>query len=343
MTATGRVVGLGEVLLRLKSPGHERLLQSPSLEATFGGAEANVVASLAQFGVPTAFVTALPANPIGDAALSALRAFGIDTSAIVRSGERVGVYYLEAGAGPRASGVVYDRAGSALATARTEEFEWRRILGGAGWLHISGITPAISAAAAAITLDAARTARSLGITVSCDYNNRAKLWKWGKTAREVMPEIIRNVDIGIAGRDDCQTMLGVEAPVETGAPNATVYGELAAAVIAAYPNLKKQVITLRDGATADSQGWSACMHDGTRQYASRRYQLDGIIDRVGGGDAFSAGLIYGLLAYNDDARALEFATAASALKHFVSGDVNRVTVAEVEALVAGEGGGRIRR
>jgi 2-dehydro-3-deoxygluconokinase len=291
--------------------------------------------------MPTSFVTALPQNPIGDAAISALRAFGIDASAVVRSGDRVGVYYLEAGAGPRASGVVYDRAGSAMATARTEEFEWRRILSGAGWLHISGITPAISAGAAAITLDAARTAQSLGITVSCDYNNRAKLWKWGKSARDVMPEIIRNVDIGIAGRDDCQTMLGVEAPAAGGTPNA--YGELAAAVLAAYPNLKKQVITLRDGTTADSQSWSACMHDGTRLYTSRRYQLDGIIDRVGGGDAFSAGLIYGLLAYNDEARALEFATAASALKHFVPGDVNRVTVAEVEALVAGEGGGRIRR
>jgi len=341
MTATGRVVGLGEVLLRLKSPGNERLLQSPSLEATFGGAEANVIASLAQFGMPASFVTALPANPIGDAAIAALRAFGIDTTAVVRSGDRVGVYYLEAGAGPRSSGVVYDRAGSAMATARTEEFEWKRILSGAGWLHISGITPAISAAAAAITLDAARTAQSLGITVSCDYNNRAKLWRWGKTARDVMPEIIRSVDIGIAGRDDCQTMLGVEAPAAGSTPDA--YGELAAAVLAAYPNLKKQVITLRDGSTADSQGWSACMHDGNRLYTSRRYQLDGIIDRVGGGDAFSAGLIYGLLAYNDDARALEFATAASALKHFVPGDVNRVTAAEVEALVAGEGGGRIRR
>jgi len=343
MTTTGRVVGLGEILLRLKAPGHERLLQSPSLEATFGGAEANVIASLASFGVPTSFATALPANPIGDAAISALRAFGTDTSAVVRSGDRVGTYYLESGAGPRASAVVYDRAGSAMATARTEEFEWTRILSGAGWLHISGITPAISAGAAAITLDAARTARSLGITVSCDYNNRGKLWKWGKSARDVMPEIIRYVDIGIAGRDDCQAMLGVEAPPAAGAPDATTYAELAAAVIAAYPNLKKQVITLRDGATADSQGWSACMHDGTRRYVSRRYQLDGIIDRVGGGDAFSAGLIYGLLAYNDDARALEFATAASALKHFVPGDVNRVTVAEVEALVAGEGGGRIRR
>jgi len=343
MTMTGRVVGLGEVLLRLKSPGNERLLQSPSLEATFGGAEANVIASLAQFGVPASFATALPVNPIGDAAIAALRAFGIDTSAIVRSGERVGVYYLEAGAGPRSSGVVYDRAGSAMATSRTEEFEWPRILAGAGWLHISGITPAISAAAAAITLDAARTARSLGITVSCDYNNRAKLWKWGKPARDVMPEIIRHVDIGIAGRDDCQTMLGVDLPDAPRSPDASWYGELAAAVIAAYPNLKKQVITLRDGTTADSQGWSACMHDGTRLYTSRRYQLDGIIDRVGGGDAFSAGLIYGILAYNDDARALEFATAASALKHFVPGDVNRVTVSEVEALVAGEGGGRIRR
>jgi 2-dehydro-3-deoxygluconokinase len=343
VSATGRVVGFGEVLLRLKSPGNERLLQSPSLEATFGGAEANVIASLAQFGLPTAFATALPANPLGDAAIAALRAFGIDTSSIVRSGDRVGVYYLEAGAGPRASGVTYDRAGSSLATARREEFDWRTILAGARWLHISGITPAISGEAAAITLDAARAARAAGITVSCDYNNRAKLWQWGKHPRDVMPEIVRQVDIGIAGRDDCQTMLGVEAPETSGAPNATAYGDLAAAVIEAYPNLKKQVITLRDGATADSQGWSACMHDGSRLYTSRRYQLDGIIDRVGGGDAFSAGLIYGLLAYNDDARALEFATAASALKHFVPGDVNRVSVAEVEGLVAGEGGGRIRR
>lgn len=343
MSTTGRVVGLGEVLLRLKAPGHERLLQSPSLEATFGGAEANVIASLAQFGLPTSFVTALPANPLGEAAVAALRAFGTDTGRIVRSGDRVGVYFLEAGAGPRSSGVVYDRAHSAMATARTEEFEWPRILAGARWLHISGITPAISEGAAAITLDAARTARSMGVVVSCDYNNRGKLWKWGKSPRDVMPEIIRHVDIGIAGRDDCQAMLGVEARARPGAPDAVVYGELAAAVIAAYPNLKKQVITLRDGATADSQGWSACMHDGSRSHVSRRYQLDGIIDRVGAGDAFSAGLIYGLLAYNDDSRALEFATAASALKHFVPGDVNRVTAAEVDALVAGEGGGRIRR
>ncbi len=343
MSATGRVVGFGEVLLRLKSPGNERLLQSPVLEATFGGAEANVIASLAQFGLPTAFTTALPANPLGDAALTALRAFGIDTSRIARSGDRVGVYYLEAGAGPRSSGVVYDRAGSAMATARREEFDWPAVLAGARWLHISGITPAISAEAAAITLDAAKAARAAGITVSCDYNNRGKLWQWGKHPRDVMPDIVRNVDIGIAGRDDCQTMLGVEAPETRGVPNATAYGELAAAVMEAYPNLKKQVITLRDGATADSQGWAACMYDGSRLYTSRRYQLDGIIDRVGGGDAFSAGLIYGLLAYNDAARALEFATAASALKHFVPGDVNRVSVAEVEALVAGEGGGRIRR
>jgi 2-dehydro-3-deoxygluconokinase len=341
--SAGRVVGFGEVLLRLKSPGHERLLQSPTLEATFGGAEANVIASLAQFGVPTEFVTALPANAVGDAGLAALRSFGIDTHNVVRSGDRVGLYYLEAGAGPRASAVTYDRAGSALATARTEEFEWPRILAGAGWLHVSGITPAISAAAAAITLDAVRSARASGLTVSCDYNNRGKLWRWGKPAREVMPEIIREVDIGIAGRDDCQTMLGIERSSKREANDALAYGELAAATIAAYPNLKKQVITMRDGASADSQSWSACMCDGDRVIVARRYQLDGIIDRVGGGDAFSAGLIYGLLAYNDDTRALEFATAASALKHFVPGDVNRVSVAEVEALVAGEGGGRIRR
>jgi 2-dehydro-3-deoxygluconokinase len=341
--SAGRVVGFGEVLLRLKSPGHERLLQSPTLEATFGGAEANVIASLAQFGVPTEFVTALPANAVGDAAIAALRSFGIDTHNIVRSGDRVGLYYLEAGAGPRPSGVTYDRAGSALATARTEEFEWPRILAGAGWLHVSGITPAISAAAAAITLDAVRSARASGLTVSCDYNNRGKLWRWGKRAREVMPEIIREVDIGIAGRDDCQTMLGIERSSKREATDALAFGELAAATMAAFPNLKKQVITIRDGVSAHSHSWTACLCDGDRVIVARRHQLEGIIDRVGGGDAFSAGLIYGLLAYNDDTRALEFATAASALKHFVPGDVNRVTVAEVEALVAGEGGGRIRR
>ena len=345
MSAAPRVVAFGEILLRLKAPGNERLLQSERLEAGFGGAEANVVASLAQLGVAAAMASALPPNAIADAAIANLRRFGVDTSAIVRQGERVGTYYIEAGAGLRPSTVIYDRAGSSMAMAKLGDFDWDAILHGATWLHLSGITPAISASAAALTLEAARAARARGITVSCDYNYRAKLWQYGKSPRDVMPEIVREVNVGIAGREDCQTMLGVEmAPRSVGAGvDTAAFKMLAERVLEAFPNLKAQAITLRDSRTADSHGWSACLHDRTTFSVSHQYQIEGAVDRVGAGDAFAAGLIYGMCTGAGSQRALELAAAASCLKHFIPGDVNRATLPEIEAAMRGEGGGRVQR
>jgi 2-dehydro-3-deoxygluconokinase len=340
------VVALGELLLRLKPAGHERLMQSPVLEATFGGAEANVAMSLAQFGVATSFVTALPANPLGDAGLGELRRHGVTTDHVVRDGERVGIYYLEAGAGHRSSRVVYDRAGSAMATVTRSAFDWRAAFAGARWFHLSGITPAISESAAGVALDAVRAAREAGLTVSCDYNFRANLWRWGRAAPEVMRDIMAHVDIGIAGREDCQRALGVPDMMDADAdvePNPERYRALAQRTMDIFPSLRAQVITLRSSHSATRNGWSAVMLDRDAFHVSRRYEIDDIVDRVGAGDAFSAGLIYGMLRLGGPEQALEFATAASCLKHTILGDVNRVSVAEVQALMAGEGSGRVRR
>jgi 2-dehydro-3-deoxygluconokinase len=340
-----RVVTFGEIMLRLKAPGHERLLQTPLLEATFGGAESNVAASLAGFGLDAAFVTVLPANPIGDAAVAELRRCGVDTRHIRRAGERVGIYYLEAGAAQRPSRVVYDRAGSSLAAAGPGDLDWDAALAGADWFHLSGITPAVSARAAALSLEAVRRARSLGITVSCDYNYRANLWKYGKAAPEVMREIVSHVQVGIANEEDCQRALGIggAADVRSGALEAAAYRALAERVLQEYPNLERQVITLRESHGADHNGWGACLLDRQRFLVSRHYDIPGIVDRVGSGDAFAAGLIYGLLTFGDDAGALEFAAAAGCLKHSVPGDFNRVSVAEIETLLKGDASGRVQR
>lgn len=343
-----RVVTFGEVMLRLKAPGMERLFQSPVLEATFGGAEANVAVSLAQYGIPVSFVSALPANPVGDACIRELRGFGVDTSHIVRAGGRIGIYYLDPGANQRASKVTYDRAGSAIAGVQPDDFDWDAILEGAGWFHVTGVTPAISAATAAVALEGARRARAKGLTVSCDYNFRKNLWQWGKSAPEVMRELVSNVDVGIANEEDCQKALGIEpegaAPdIASGHLDTVRYEALARRVLEAFPNLRKQVITLRESRSADHNGWGACLHDRERFLVSRHYEITDIVDRVGGGDSFAAGLIYGLLAYGDDARALEFATAASCLKHSIPGDYNRVTVPEVETLMRGDASGRVQR
>jgi 2-dehydro-3-deoxygluconokinase len=343
-----RVVALGEILLRLKSPGHERLFQTPVLEATFGGAEANVVMSLAGFGVPAAMATVLPEGPLGDAAVAELRRGGVDTRQVVRQGDRLGVYYLETGAAHRPSRVIYDRAGSAFATAGPQAFDWDAVFAGAGWFHVSGITPAVSASAARLCLAAATAARARGLTVSCDYNYRATLWRYGSSAPEVMRDIMHHVDVGIAGREDCQRVLGVPSPacpadLPDGGPNPEHYRALAERTLAEFPSLQVQVITLRESHSASRNGWSACLFDGTRFVTSRRYEITDMVDRVGAGDAFSAGFLYGLQAYPDAAAALEFATAASCLKHSIPGDVNRVTVAEVEALLYGDGGGRVQR
>ena len=340
-----RVVTLGEIMLRLKAPGHDRLFQSPALEATFGGAEANVAASLANFAVTATFVTALPGNAVGDACMRELRGFGVDVSRIRRQGDRVGIYYLEAGANQRPSKVVYDRAGSSIATARPGDFDWDAILDGADWFHVSGITPAISESAAELTLEAVRKARARGVTVSCDYNYRKNLWKYGKRAPEVMREIVRYVHVGIANEEDCQKALGIETDVDVhaGALEHEKYRALAERVLDTFPNLEKQVITLRESRSADHNDWSAVLHNREAFLASRRYGITDIVDRVGGGDSFAAGLIYGLLTYHDDARALDFATAASCLKHSIPGDFNRVSVGEVESLMGGDASGRVQR
>lgn len=339
------VVTLGELMLRLKPPAHERLLQSPVLEATFGGAEVNVAVSLAHFGVASSFVTALPANALGEAALGELRRHGVDVEHVARTGDRLGIYFLEAGAAHRPSRVVYDRAGSSLATAEPAQFDWNTILPGARWFHVSGITPAISASAAEMTLCAVRAARQHGVTVSCDYNFRAKLWQWGRSAPGVMHDIMEHVDVGIAGREDCQRALGIGVDMVDDAvePDLARYRVLAQQVLDTFPQMRMQAITLRSSHGATRHGWSACLLDRAGDfYVSRRYDIGDVVDRVGTGDAFSAGLIYGLMKL-DEPRALEFAVAVSCLKHTISGDFNRVSVEDVNALLEGDAGGRVRR
>lgn len=340
-----KIVTFGEIMLRLKSPGHEKLFQSPKLEATFGGGEANVAVSLANFGMNASFVTVLPTNPIGDSCLMELRKFGVDTSHIVRNEGRMGVYFLETGANQRPSNVIYDREHSALAYANPDDIEWDSILDDAGWLHVTGITPAISENTSVLAMIAVRKAKEKGITVSCDFNYRAKLWKYGKPATEVMSELVKYCDIGIANEEDCQKSLGISAEVnvESGELNTDKYRELGNNVLAAFPNLKAIAITLRESRSADNNGWSACLNDGENFYHSSKYDICNIVDRVGGGDSFAAGLIYGLNVYNNQEDALEFAVAASCLKHSVPGDFNRVSLNDVQKLMDGDASGRVQR
>jgi 2-dehydro-3-deoxygluconokinase len=338
-------VTFGEVMLRLKSPGFERLMQSPLLEATFGGAEANVAVSLAQYGIPVSFVTALPANPLGDAAVQSVRGFGVDTSHILRAGDRIGIYFLESGANQRPSRVTYDRSGSSIASAKKGDFDWTAIFEGATWFHVSGVTPAISQTAADLTIEAVTAARASGVTVSCDYNYRKNLWKYGRKAPQVMREIVKHVNVGIANEEDCEKALGISSDVDvhSGQLDVERYRRIAESVFDAFPNLEKQVITLRESHSADYNGWSAVLYNGRELLQSRSYEITDIVDRVGAGDSFAGGLIYGLTAYDNDQQALEFATAASCLKHSIQGDFNMVSVAEVESLMKGEASGRVQR
>lgn len=340
-----RVVTLGEIQLRLKSPGHERLFQSPMLEATFGGGEANVAVSLANFGMAPAFVTALPSNAVGDGCIQELRKWGVDTSLIIRREGRMGIYYLESGANQRPSTVIYDRSDSVISKMGADDFDWDAIFAGADWFHITGITPALSKSAKELSMKAVKTAQQKGVTVSCDFNFRNKLWKYGEAATQVMPELVKYVDYGIANEEDCQKSLGIEldVSVESGKLDTEKYRALGDKVLKTFPNLKAIAITLRESVSADINGWAACLNDGKEFFLSRKYEIRDIVDRVGGGDSFAAGLIYGLHAYESKQEALEFAVAASCLKHSIMGDFNRVSVKEVEKLKDGDASGRVQR
>ncbi len=332
-------------MLRLKTPGNERFFQSPVFEATFGGGEANVAVALANYGRDAAFVSALPANDIGESAVAELRRFGVDTRHIKRSGKRVGIYYLETGANQRPSKVVYDRADSSIAQCGPGDFDWDTVFAGTRWFHITGITPALSQSAADLSLEAVKAAKERDITVSCDFNFRGKLWKYGKTAPEVMTELVRYVDVGIANEEDCQKSLGISADVhvESGELDISKYQDLSEKVLAEYPDMSVIAITLRESRSADTNGWSACLRNKDGFYLSRHYVMTDIVDRVGGGDSFASALIHGLNAYEDRQQSLEFAVAASCLKHSISGDFNRVSVSEVETLMGGDGSGRVQR
>lgn len=335
----------GEIMLRLKSPGLERFFQSPMLEATFGGGEANVAVSLANYGKNVAFLTVLPDNAIGDECVRDLRKFGVDTSQILRGKGRMGIYYLETGTNQRPSKVVYDREYSAVAMAKPGDIDWDKAFDGISWFHITGITPAVSESAMKLSLESVKEAKKRNITVSCDLNFRKNLWKYGKSAPEVMGELAEYVDIAIANEEDCQKSLGitVDVQVESGELDRSKYEELSDKVLAAYPNMKMIAITLRESHSADWNGWAACLNDRERFYVSNKYEIHNILDRVGGGDSFAGGLIYGLTTYEDRQQALEFAVAASCLKHSISGDFNRVSASEVAALMKGDGSGRVQR
>lgn len=333
-------------MLRLAPPGFERFLQSPLLQATFGGGEANVAVAVAGFGVPARYVTVLPPNnPIVEAFISQLRGFGVDPSSIVRQKGRFGVYFVEPGANQRPSKVVYDRDYSAIAMAKPGDIDWDKCFEGANWFHITGITPALSQSAADLALESVQKARAKGLTVSCDLNYRKNLWKYGKSSKEVMAELFRYVDIGIANEEDCQMALGIKVDIDvhSGKLEREQYRKLTETVLESYPQLKVMAITLRESKSASHNGWSACLHDRKEFLVSRHYEITHIVDRVGGGDCFAGGLIYGLLTLGSHQDALEFAVAASCLKHSIPGDFNRFTADEVNALVKGGGSGRVQR
>ncbi len=337
---------LGEIMLRLKSPAHQRFFQSPMLEATFGGGEANVAVSLANYGLDVSFATVMTKNTLGDECINELRRFGVDTSKVQRGEGRMGIYFLETGANQRPSKVVYDREYSALALANADAFDWDSTFEGVDWFHITGITPAISESAMELSIAAVKEAKKRDITVSCDLNYRKNLWKYGKRAAEVMSELAKYVDVAIANEEDVQKSLEitVDVDVESGELDTSKYKELGNKVLAQYPNMKMIAITLRESKSADMNGWAACLNDGENFYLSKHYMMNDIIDRVGGGDSFAGGLIYGLTTYTEDKQAaLEFAVAASCLKHSIDGDFNRVSVAEVKALAGGDGSGRVQR
>ena len=340
-----KILTFGEIMLRLKSPGRERFLQSPELEATFGGGEANVAVSLANYGLESEFLSVLPNNAIGDACIGELRRFGVGTSKILRRDGRMGIYYLETGANQRPSKVIYDREYSAFSFAGADSYDWDKVFNDVTWLHITGITPAVTKETAEAALASVKEASKRNITVSVDLNYRKNLWKYGVDAQEVMKEITKYCDIVIANEEDCQKSLGLkcEGSVTSGKLDTADYKALTDLLLKEYPNVSKVAVTLRESKSADINFWAAALNNGKEFIVSKKYEMYDIVDRVGGGDSFAGGLIYGLNALGDDKEALEFAVAASCLKHTIEGDFNRVTLDEVKALAGGDGTGRVQR
>lgn len=338
-----KIITMGEIMLRLSTPGFNRFVQSDSFDVNYGGGEANVAVSLANYGHEACFVSKVPSHEIGQAAINSLRRFGVNTCHVARGGERLGIYYLETGASLRPSKVIYDRAHSSISEARPEDFDFDSIFQDAVWFHWSGITPAISDSSAECLRRALVAAKKAGVTVSCDLNFRKKLWTPEK-AQSVMLPLMQYVDVCIGNEEDAELCLGFkpDADVEGGSTDAAGYEGIFRAMQQKF-GFRYVISTLRESFSATHNGWKAMIYDGREFYVSRRYDIDPIIDRVGGGDSFSAGIIHGLVSGMSQAGALEFAVAASALKHTIPGDVNMVSLEEVSALAAGNTNGRVQR
>jgi len=340
------VVAFGEIMLRLSPPGYQRFVQARSFDVIYGGGESNVAVSLANYGFPTQFVTRLPANEIGDACQNYLRQFGVGTDYIVRGGDRLGIYFLEIGAMQRSSKVIYDRAHSALSSIEPGMIDWNTVFNNASWFHWTGITPAISEGAAAVTLEALQAAKEAGVTISCDLNYRKKLWKWGKSPGEVMPYLVEYCDVAIGNEEDAAKVFNIHAPdtdVIAGKVDAAKYQYVCERLKERFQGLSSIAVTLRGSISANHNTWSAVLWHEGNFFSGPDYDLTHIVDRVGGGDAFMGGLIYGLNTFENPRRTLDFAVSASCLKHTVFGDFNMVSVTEVEKLMAGDASGRVSR
>ncbi len=338
-----RIVTFGEIMLRLAPEGYLRFFQNDTMQATFGGGEANVAVSLANYGMDASFVTKLPAHAIGQGAVNSLRGLGVDTKDIVRGGDRVGIYFLEKGASQRGSVCIYDRAHSAIQEAKREDFDWDKIFDGADWFHFTGITPALGENLVEICIDACKAAKAKGVKISCDLNYRGKLWTRAQ-AREAMTKLCEYVDVCISNEEDAKDVFGIEAEntdIYGGKLDKEGYKSVAKQLMDTF-NFEKVAITLRSSISANDNDWAGMLYDGENYCFSKEYHLH-IVDRVGGGDSFGGGLIYSLLSGKDSQDAIEFAVAASALKHSIEGDYNRVTVSEVEKLAGGDASGRVQR